>query len=256
MGESMEIVNQGIMGGGRAPISVTPSGFFGTDIGNIVELPNFLTEEEKERLINFALNNKVWDETETHVDEDGIVLYDANIWKDRVCTGNSLMKSDPEIVNLLWQMIDRLKIEVDKFFNVDVQATGPAIVRWPVGARQEPHADKEFHTGLEEGRPNDFPWYDIAGLFYFNDDYEGGELYFPRQGIEFKPKAGAAYFFPGDKHYVHGVRPVRSGNRFTSPFFWTILKHTGEKQPPEGSENNFYKSPAWQKYFGGDSQNA
>ena len=68
----MEIVNQGIMGGGRAPISVTPSGFFGTDIGNIVELPNFLTEEEKERLISFALNNKIWGETETHVDEDGI----------------------------------------------------------------------------------------------------------------------------------------------------------------------------------------
>jgi len=225
----MKIANKDIQL--HAPKSITPSGFFGSSSDNIIELENFLTEEERQRLINFALNNKVWDQTETHVDEDGLVLYDANIWKDRVCTYNSLMESDPTILELINSMIARLKIEVDKFFSVDAQETGPAIVRWPVGARQEPHADKEFHAGIEKGRPNDFPWYDLAGLFYFNDDYEGGELYFPQHGIEFKPKAGAAYFFPGDMYYTHGVRPVTAGNRFTSPFFWTIMKHTGERQP-------------------------
>lgn len=214
-----------------APISITPSGFFGNSMDNIVELENFLTPEERKTLTDFAMNNKVWDVTETHVDEDGLVLYDANIWSDRVATYFSLMKSDPSILLLIEDMIRRLKIEVDKFFEVDVRETGPAIVRWPIGARQEPHADKEFHIGEERGRANDFPHYDIASLFYFNDNYEGGELYFPVQGIEFKPKAGAAYFFPGDRHYVHGVRPVKSGHRFTSPFFWTIMRHTGERQP-------------------------
>lgn len=215
----------------NVPQSITPSGFFGDSVNNIVEIENFLTEDEKKRLMDFALNNKIWDVTETHIDEDGLVLYDADVWKDRVCTYNSLMASDPSIMDLINDMIRRLKIEVDKFFEVDAKETGPAIVRWPVGARQEPHADKEFHAGDERGRPNDFPWYDIASLFYFNDDYEGGELYFPLQGLEFKPKAGAAYFFPGDKYYVHGVRPIKSGNRFTSPFFWTIMRHTGARQP-------------------------
>jgi hypothetical protein len=214
-----------------APVSITPSGFFGNSIDNIVELEDFLTIEERKTLTDFAMNNKIWDVTETHVDEDGLVLYDANVWADRVATYFSLMKSDPSILDLIEDMIRRLKIEVDKFFEVDVRETGPAIVRWPIGARQEPHADKEFHIGEERGRANDFPHYDIASLFYFNDDYDGGELYFPVQGIEFKPKAGAAYFFPGDRHYVHGVRPVKSGHRFTSPFFWTIMKHTGERQP-------------------------
>jgi len=225
----MEITNKDHLVG--APVSKTPSGFFGNSIDNIVELENFLTLEERKRLSDFAMNNKIWDVTESHKDEDGLVLYDANIWADRVATYFSLMKSDPSILDLIQDMIRRLKIEVDKFFEVDVRETGPAIVRWPIGARQEPHADKEFHIGEERGRPNDFPHYDIASLFYFNDDYEGGELYFPLQGIEFKPKAGAAYFFPGDRYYVHGVRPVKSGHRFTSPFFWTIMKHTGERQP-------------------------
>lgn len=215
------------------PKSITPSGFFGNSIDNIVEIENFLTKEEQKKLINFATNNKVWDKTIDHVDEDGLVLYQASIWDDRVCTYNSLMKSDSSILDLIYDMIKRLKIEVDKFFNVDAEETGPAIVKWPVGSRQEPHADKEFWIGEEKGRPNDFPWYDIASLFYFNDDYEGGELYFPQHGIEFKPKARSAYFFPGDMYYAHGVRPITNGNRFTSPFFWTIKKHTGTKQPPK-----------------------
>ena len=141
------------------------------------------------------------------------------------------ISADPSIVDVVDNLISRLQVEVEKFFNVKVQATGPAIVRWPVGARQDPHADKELHEGPDAGTPNDFPHYDIASLFYFNDDYEGGELYFSQHGIEFKAVAGAAYFFPGDMNYTHGVRPVKSGNRFTSPFFWTIKKHTGEKQP-------------------------
>jgi hypothetical protein len=217
--------------GDNRPKSITPSGFFGNSIDNIIEIKNFLTQEEIDRLMSFSLNNKIWDITETHRDADCLVLYDHTVWENRVCTYNSLMASDPTILDLIYSMIARLKIEVDAFFNVDAKETGPAIVRWPVGARQEPHADKEFHSGSEKGRANDFPWYDLAGLFYFNDDYEGGELYFPQHGIEFKPVAGAAYFFPGDMYYTHGVRPIKSGNRFTSPFFWTIQKHTGEKQP-------------------------
>jgi predicted 2-oxoglutarate/Fe(II)-dependent dioxygenase YbiX len=80
-----------------------------------------------------------------------------------------------------------------------------------------------LHEGENSGKPNNFPYYDIAGLMYLNDDYEGGELYFPQHGIEFKPKAGAAYFFPGDKNFIHGVREVTSGTRYTLPFFWTIV---------------------------------
>jgi hypothetical protein len=79
--------------------SITPSGFFGNSINNIVEIKDFLTLDERKRLMDFALNNKIWDITETHVDEDGLVLYDHRVWEDRVCTYNSLMASDPSSWN-------------------------------------------------------------------------------------------------------------------------------------------------------------
>jgi predicted 2-oxoglutarate/Fe(II)-dependent dioxygenase YbiX len=210
--------------------SIIPSGFFGNSSENIVELKNFLTPEEQKTLSDFALKNDVWDVTQSQKNENGTVTYDANVWADRVATRDSLMESDSSILPLIESMQERLKIEVDKFFNVNVRATGPAVVRWPIGTRQEPHADKELHEGPDAGTPNAFPWYDIASIFYFNDDYEGGEIYFPIQGLEYKPKAGSAYFFPGDMNYVHGVRPVISGNRFTSPFFWTVKEYFGDKK--------------------------
>lgn len=49
-------------------------------------------------------------------------------------------------------------------------------------------------------------------LFYINDDYEGGELYFPALDLEYKPKAGDFVTFPSYERYTHGVRHVLSGS--------------------------------------------
>jgi hypothetical protein len=216
-----------------SPKSITPSGFFGNSELNIVEVENFITYEENKKLLNFASNNSNFDKRETEYNENGTIIYDDNPWKDRVATEQNIFKSDPNIVYILKNITDRFKPIIENFFNVKVEPTGPAIVRWPIGSRQEPHADKELHEGPDIGTPNAFPWYDIGTVFYLNDDYEGGELYFPKQGIEFKPKARAGYFFPGDMNYIHGVRPVISGCRYTSPYFWTINQLPDKYEGPE-----------------------
>lgn len=209
-------------------VSITPSGFFGSSADNIVELANFMTQEELDYLDKFARQNDKWDVTETHYNDEGTVIYDSSYWENRVATEDTLNSTDPKVVEVIKGMQARLKVEVDKFFKVDALPTSAALVRWLPGQLQMPHADKELHLGDDAGKPNDFPYYDIAGLFYLNDDYEGGELYFPKHGIQFKPKKGSAYFFPGDLHYIHGVTEITSGIRYVSPFFWTILEHKGE----------------------------
>ena len=214
--------------------SITPSGFFGSSSDMIQSRENFMTEEELKFLLESARSIDEWDKTETHYNENGTVIYDSSYCDNRVASRPLLDKKNPKISIVIEGLVKRLKKEVDEFFNVDALPTSPAIVRWMPGYRQEPHADKELHTGPDAGKPNDFPWYDLAGLFYLNDDYEGGELYFPNQGIQFKPKPGAAYFFPGDMNYVHGVTEITSGIRYVIPFFWTILKHTNDKQPDNG----------------------
>lgn len=214
----------------RTP-SITPSGFFGSGKEMIVELENFMTSEEVDFLENAAKSISVWDVTETHINENGTVVYDSGYWKDRVATSPTLDKNDPNIAPMIAKLFERLKPIIEDFYKVKVSPTGTTIVRWLPGHLQQPHADKELHEGKDAGLPNDFPYYDLSSLFYLNDDYEGGELYFPLQNVKFKPKRGAAYFFPGDMNYIHGVTEIVSGIRYTCPFFWEILEHTGDIKP-------------------------
>jgi len=224
----MDIKNASIVK--RKP-SMTPSGWFGSSKDMIVELENFMTEEEIVFLEKAAKSLTIWDVTESHVNENGTIVYDSEYWKDRVATRPTLDKNDPAIAPVIAGLFERLKPIVEEFYKVEVIPTNATIVKWLPGQFQHPHADKELHEGPDAGLPNDFPNYDLSSLFYLNDDYEGGELYFPLQGVKFKPKKGAAYFFPGDKNYIHGVTEIKSGLRFTCPFFWEITKHTGDRQP-------------------------
>lgn len=209
--------------------SITPSGYFGDSSDMIVESENAITIEEQEFLLDFAKNNTIWDVTESHWNENGNIIYDHRVWENRVATLDTLMKANPEVITVLNNVIARFKDTIESFYNVTATPTRPAIVRWPEGTLQHPHADKELHEGPDAGTENDFPWYDLGTVFYLNDDYEGGELHFPKQNIAFKPKARAAYFFPGDKNFIHGVNIVKSGCRYTFPLFWTITELKGEK---------------------------
>lgn len=206
----------------RSRKSGVPSGYFGSSPDNIVEVLDIITIEEQQYLLNFAKNNNIWDITESQYNENGNIIYDHRVWENRVATYHTLESADKNVILILNEVIKRVQKDIEKKFKISVWPTHPAIVRWPEGTLQHPHADKELHEGPDAGTENEFPWYDIGTIFYLNDDYEGGELHFPKQKIAFKPKARAAYYFPGDLNYIHGVNIVKKGCRYTSPWFWTV----------------------------------
>lgn len=51
-------------------------------------------------------------------------------------------------------------------------------------------------------------------LLYLNDDYEGGELCFPRQGITIRPEKGMVVMFPSNFQYPHQAFEVRKGVKY------------------------------------------
>jgi predicted 2-oxoglutarate/Fe(II)-dependent dioxygenase YbiX len=52
-------------------------------------------------------------------------------------------------------------------------------------------------------------------VYFLNDDFSGGELFFPVLDLVIQPEAGTLVCFPSDHDYIHGVRPVTSGRRYT-----------------------------------------
>lgn len=114
--------------------------------------------------------------------------------------------------------IDKMALLITELYSCRVLSRPPCIIRWFPGIEQRPHADKQ----MNDGSPNPFPTYDLNSLFYWNDDFEGGELYYPDHDITIKPEPGLAVLHPGDINYLHGVKLVTSGERYTTPAFYSI----------------------------------
>jgi hypothetical protein len=51
--------------------------------------------------------------------------------------------------------------------------------------------------------------------YYLNNNYEGGEIEFPRFDLKIKPEANQAIVFPANYVYNHKIYPVTDGTRYT-----------------------------------------
>jgi hypothetical protein len=60
-------------------------------------------------------------------------------------------------------------------------------------------------------------------LIYLNDNFVGGEIYFPKQDLKIKPEAGMLIAFPGNKNYKHSVEEFHGSERFALSL-WTRVK--------------------------------
>lgn len=85
----------------------------------------------------------------------------------------------------------------------------------------DPRTISKYYTDSFMGPHTDSgPRAYISGVLYLNDDYEGGEIAFPNQGIEVKPSAGSMLFFPSVEPYIHNPKKVLSGEKYMVPMFW------------------------------------
>lgn len=201
--------------------SLIEPGHFGSGLENIKIIHNFVELEDLKKIQDFLPKINEWmDAGENQYAEDGTCTYDASYWQNRQCSGEILSKINIEIYNLVDKYIYKMKMFLENEFKVELHSRPPVIIRWFPGLEQQPHADKQ----LNDGSPNPFPTYDLNSLIYYNDDFEGGELYYPQYGVEVKPEPGLAVAHPGDINYLHGVKKVISGERFTTPSFYTITK--------------------------------
>ena len=201
--------------------SLVIPGYFGSSKNNIKILDNFVELEDLKTIQSFLPTINEWmDAGENQYSEDGTCTYDASYWQNRQCSFDILQRINIEIYNLVDKYIHKMKNYLESEFKVKLNVRPPVIIRWFPGLEQQPHADKQ----LNDGSPNPFPTYDINSLIYYNDDFEGGELYYPQHDVVVKPKPGLAVAHPGDINYLHGVKKVISGERYTTPSFYTITE--------------------------------
>jgi hypothetical protein len=93
-----------------------------------------------------------------------------------------------------------------------------------VGSSSDPHTDivESVKDPQEPGGKEFIGWRDgwdgyLACNIYINDNYEGGQVYFPEIPYEIKPVANSLVMWAGNKNYIHGVKDPLTANRYT----WT-----------------------------------
>lgn len=207
----------------------------------IAEIENFVDEETARGMIDyFEVNGVSWGD---------VSFYNSS--------GMGLMDYDPRLLD------HRLSVDFFKTIRKDLQDVTEEIFKtrlkpntchaqkWFPGGFASPHSDNSD----EHGNPNAFEINKYVSILYLNDDYEGGELYFPQHGIEIKPKAFSLMVFPGGVENIHGVREIISGIRYTMVAFWDFenaeypeeKKQLWEKEIESVRENQAKQKDKWNK---------
>jgi predicted 2-oxoglutarate/Fe(II)-dependent dioxygenase YbiX len=107
---------------------------------------------------------------------------------------------------------------VEPFYDIKIRDWEPLqLLHYGSGGHYIPHVDAETLYTDEEGLEL---WEktldrDLSVVYFLNDDFEGGELFFPKLDLLIEPEAGTLVCFPSDHNYIHGVKPVTTGHRYT-----------------------------------------
>jgi hypothetical protein len=163
----------------------------------IVVVPNFISKKDL-NLVNTWLSES---KAEGGIDRNDI---DNNIVVD------ILLDSENRIY-------DQIKNNYTVAYGVEFEekALIPThLIKWNLGhdVPMPVHADCEGPDGLP-AMHNGYYRYNLAAICYLNDDYVGGEIFFPQLNKKIKPNAGDLIMFPG--RFRHGVTGVKSGDRHT-----------------------------------------
>lgn len=111
---------------------------------------------------------------------------------------------DTSLSKLFFDSFSIVENDYKSYFGVSTDSHDSyGILKYGVGQKFVNHIDD--HTAFHRR---------ISSVYYMNDDYEGGEIIFPRFNISYKPKANEMIVFPSTYVYNHSVNEVTSGTRY------------------------------------------
>ena len=218
--------------------------------GNVLIFEDFLTSEEVKLLDSFMRN----------FDYDNLQEHEFKYWGKRLINDHQ-MKLNPGYENVMDEVMPSLNAILQRVTDAlnehDYQAewipSPHNLIKMFDGSSNmafDGDAELEMFIHIDNQGHMESPimW---GSVVYFNDDYEGGEIYYPDYDYLYKPKAGSMAMHRGNTR--HGVKKVTSGERFCGASLVTIKGKWNENPLPTRTDNidNPYHYPAgyWGKRY-------
>jgi hypothetical protein len=163
----------------------------GSSAKNIYVIDNFLPDKEYQTLSNFVNNS------------------DHIPWIQEPWTTERIpVEAMPEdSVEILKKIFKTARLDCISYYDIEVDSDLMGqyfLTKWRKGSNMKPHIDTDAQKHQH-----------IVCMYYINDNYEGGEIFFPDYDLKIKPKSNSLVMFPGNENYVHGVLEVLEGFRYT-----------------------------------------
>jgi Rps23 Pro-64 3,4-dihydroxylase Tpa1-like proline 4-hydroxylase len=170
---------------------------------NIRLIEDVLSEEEHATLLDYVKTNELWT---------------LEPWD---CYSVKMDKLPVDILNMLEKIFAIVHKNATQAYRVDIdyfEKVNIALLKFAKGLVLHPHVDTDSAESNH-----------IASIYYINDDFTGGELCFPELNINIKPKPNSLVFFPGNENYLHEVKTISSGNRYSSSMWFQFTGSTFNK---------------------------
>jgi hypothetical protein len=173
---------------------------------NIFVVKNFIDSDQAQSLVNLAeiATDDEWAKY-NYTDRD-----EHNEWENRIlmlsqCDGFNDTKKE-----LVANIFLKIQNEINALLNKDIYEYTDfnSIYRSVVGQSMKTHHDAGGGARFKYGV-----------VLYLNDNYKGGEIFYPNIDIEFKPEAYSLVLHPAHEAYRHGVKEVSSGTRYSMTTF-------------------------------------
>jgi hypothetical protein len=172
---------------------------------------NLLSDEECKIILDFAKSTEGW------------TSGGSDFWSDRVMNDIDIYKNyDKEVGAIIHGAREKIKNKIVEIYSLDynIYPDIMQLVRWFPGLEQPPHWDDMSKTEVHKS----FQHRIFGAIVYLNDDYYGGQTFYPNYNIYIKPRPGMLAVHPGDINHIHGVTKVEKSNRYTLASFWTSDK--------------------------------
>jgi hypothetical protein len=181
---------------------------------NAKVVKDFISRDEAAKIIEAATAIDPWDSSGTNSYWDNRNLNAVNIYNIH----------NPELGKLLYDIRIRVGESIKNLYSLDQEIYPDLfqVVRWYDGQEMGVHADDMTNVDSD-----DLDWFEhrhYGAVIYLNDDYSGGNTYYPEHGVEIKPEVGTLAIHPGDPEHAHGVSKIVGNTRYTLASFWTLDK--------------------------------
>jgi len=177
--------------------------------------PNFLSKDDCKRLINSFNKNKSYQETSMHATKEKLTnaTFDTyDITPDKKEEFNYIKNITKLALNNYYKYLKSSGNFHYDIRNILRYSHRYRILKYNIGASIHPHID--------------FSPYTFASIvFNLNENYKGGEFSFFNGKLDLNLKQGEVMIFPASHFWVHEVKEITEGVRYSINSFISSVPH-------------------------------